>query len=271
MKTFGAQLWRGWTIEGLMLLWDGFGEGFEIPEGVNDLPFSIVIGSHVATATGIAMGIKRRDSDAVVLTNFGDGAISQGIVAESFNFAAVDKAPIVFICENNGYAISMPVQKQTGADYLAGRSLGYGIPSMRVDGNDVLAMIVATTEAVQRARRGEGPTLLEAVTYRMSLHTTADDPKVYRDDKEVEYWETRCPLSRFEVYLKNKKILDDEAIEKLARECEQEVIEARERFRERANANPRGVFDDVYEKLPPELEDQKREYLSKLDRKDQGR
>ena len=268
-RSFGAQLWRGWTIEGLMLLWDGFGEGFEIPDGVNDLPFSIVTGSHVATATGVAMGIKRGDSDAVVITNFGDGAISQGIVAESFTFAAVDKAPIVFICENNGYAISMPVQKQTGADYLAGRSIGYGIPSMRVDGNDILAMIVATTEAIERARKGEGPTLLEAVTYRMSLHTTADDPKVYRDDKEVEYWETRCPLARFEIYLKNKNILDDGAIEQLAGECEQQVIDARERFRVRANASPREVFDNVYETLSPELEDQKREYLSKLDRKEE--
>ena len=269
-RSFGAQLWRGWTIEGLMLLWDGFSEGFEIPDGVNDLPFSIVIGSHVATATGVAMGIKRRDDDdAVVLTNFGDGAFSQGIVAESFNFAAVDKAPIVFVCENNGYAISMPVQRQTGADYLAGRSIGYGIPSMRVDGNDVLAMIVATTDAVERARKGEGPTLLEAVTYRMSLHTTADDPKVYRNEEEVEYWKTRCPLARFEIYLKNKNLLDEAVIERTAAECEQEVIEGRERFRGRATANPREVFDSMYEKLSPELEDQKREYLSKLDRKNE--
>ncbi|MEE9130618.1 MAG: thiamine pyrophosphate-dependent enzyme, partial [Phycisphaerales bacterium] len=113
------------------------------------------------------------------------------------------------------------------------------------------------------------PTLLEAVTYRMSLHTTADDPKVYRSEEEVEYWKTRCPLARFEIYLKNKNILDDAAIEQTAAECEQEVIEGRERFRGRATANPREVFDDMYEKLPPELEDQKRAYLAKLDRKEE--
>lgn len=267
-RSFGAQLWRGWTIEGLMLLWNGYADGFNIPDGVNDLPFSIVIGSQVATATGVAMGLKRQKDNAVVVTNFGDGAISQGIIGESFNFAAVDKAPIVFVCENNGYAISMPVQKQTGADYLAGRSLGYGIPSMRVDGNDILAMIVAMNGAVDRARRGEGPTFLEAVTYRMSLHTTADDPKVYRKDEEVEYWKTRCPIARYEKYLINKDLLSIEAIEKIATECEQEVLAGRERFRELAIANPRIVFDYMYQTLPPELQEQKQEYLNKLDRKE---
>ncbi|MHC4429477.1 MAG: pyruvate dehydrogenase (acetyl-transferring) E1 component subunit alpha [Planctomycetota bacterium] len=266
-RSFGAQLWRGWTIEGLMLLWDGFFSGFEIPEGVNDLPFSIVVGSHVPVAAGIGMAIRQRGEDGVVLTNFGDGAISQGAVNEAFNFAAVYKAPVIFVVENNGYAISIPTDKQCGTEELARRGPGFGMPGWRVDGNDILAMITATTQAAERARAGEGPTLIEAVTYRMGLHTTADDPRVYRSEDEVEQWKPRCPIARFEKYLMGKGLLDREAIEQIGRECEEEVLAGRERFRKLAKANPHEVFDFMYEELPPELEAQKREYLEKLKRK----
>lgn len=266
-RSFGAQLWRGWPIEQLLLLWAGYFEGFGPPEGVNDLPFSIVIGSHILPATGIGMGIRARGEDAVVVTNFGDGALSQGAVAEGFNFAAVYKAPVVFLLENNGWAISIPTEKQCAVQELARRGAGFGIPSIRVDGNDILAMIVATTEAVERGRRGEGPSLIEAVTYRMSVHTTADDPKVYRKDADVESWKAKCPIARFEKYLKNKGVLDDADFERIADECEKQVLEAREVFRKRARANPREIFDFMYEQLPPELEAQKREYFAKLDRK----
>ncbi len=266
-RSFGAQIWRGWPIEQLLLLWDGFFEGFPPPPGVNDLPFSIVIGSHPPVATGIAMAIRNTGGDGVVLTNFGDGAMSQGVVSESFIFAATFKAPIVFMLENNGYAISMPVQKQTATDHFAGRGPGFGMPSIRVDGNDVLAMIVATQQAVDRARRREGPTLIEAVTYRMSLHTTADDPRVYRSDEEVEYWTTRDPLRRFEIYLKNKGLIDDGRIQATVDDCDREVREAREAFRQRAKSNPGEIFDFLFETLPPELEAQKEEYLAKLKRK----
>lgn len=266
-RSFGAQLWRGWTIEGLLLLWDGYFEGFAVPEGVNDLPFSIVVGSHVPLAVGIGMGIRNRGDDAVVLTNFGDGAISQGCVNEAFNFAAVYKAPVVFVVENNGYAISIPTEKQAGTRELARRGPGFGIPGIRADGNDVLAMISATTRAVERARAGGGPTLIEAVTYRMSLHTTADDPKVYRSDDEVEQWKARDPIERFEKFLAGRGLIDGETIQRVAAECEQEVLDGRDRFRARAHSNPREVFDYMYDKLPPWLERQKQEYLAKLDRK----
>ncbi len=266
-RSFGAQLWRGWTLEGLLLLWDGFAEGFAVPDGVNDLPFSIVVGSHVPLAVGVGMAIRQCGDDAVVLTNFGDGAISQGCVNEAFNFAAVYKSPVIFVVENNGYAISIPTEKQAATAELARRGPGFGIPSIRVDGNDVLGMIVATNEAVERARAGDGPTLIEAVTYRMSLHTTADDPKVYREDAEVDRWTIKDPITRFEKYLTGKGLLDAKAAEQVAGECEQEVLAARERFRHRAKARPRQVFDYMYEQLPPWLERQKREYFEKLDRK----
>ncbi len=269
-RSFGAQVWRGWTLEGLLLLWDGFFAGFEVPEGVNDLPFSIVVGSHVPLAVGVAMGIRYRREDAVALVNFGDGALSQGAVNEALNVAAVFKAPVVFVCENNGWAISIPTEKQAAVRELARRGPGFGIPSIRVDGNDVLAMIAATTDAVERAREGGGPTLIEAVTYRMSLHTTADDPRVYRSDEDVQRWRARDPIARFEKYLMAKGLLDRATVDRIGKECEQEVLEARERFRRRAVADPREVFDFVYAELPPELEAQKREYLSKLDRKGAG-
>ncbi|MHC4711109.1 MAG: thiamine pyrophosphate-dependent enzyme, partial [Planctomycetota bacterium] len=151
---------------------------------------------------------------------------------------------------------------------LARRGPGFGVPAIRVDGNDVLAMIVATTQAVERARSGDGPTLIEAVTYRMSLHTTADDPTVYRSDEEVERWKPKDPLLRFESYLTDKGLLDAGRIDRVGAECEQEVLDARERFRTRRRPNAREVFDYMFEKLPPWLEAQKREYFEKLDRKE---
>jgi pyruvate dehydrogenase E1 component alpha subunit len=266
-RSLGAQLWRGWTLEGLLLLWDGFFEGFEVPEGVNDLPFSISVGAHVPVAVGVAMGIRQRGDDAAVLTNFGDGAISEGSVNEALNFAAVYRAPVVFVVENNGWAISIPTDRQAATTELARRGPGFGVPAIRVDGNDVLAMIVATTNAIERARSGGGPTLIEAVTYRMSLHTTSDDPTVYRRDEEVERWRPRDPLLRFEKYLAGKDLLDPQKARQVEADCEQEVLAARERFRRRARPNAREVFDHVYEQLPPWLEAQQREYLQKLDRK----
>lgn len=266
-RSFGAQLWRGWPIEQILLLWDGFHIGFPPPEGVNDLPFSIVIGSHLLPAVGVAQAIQYRNEKSVVLANFGDGAISQGAANEAFNFAAVDKSPIVFVCENNGWAISMPVEKQVATPTLAQRGVGFGIPSVRVDGNDVLAVLTATREAVERARSGEGPTLVECLTYRMSLHTTADDPKVYREEAQVEQWMSKCPISRFEKYLISKGMTDKAGCEKVATECEKEVLDAREKFRARAKANPREVFDFVYAEMPEELREQQAEYFEKLKRK----
>lgn len=266
-RSFGAQLWRGWPIDQLLLLWDGFHVGFAPPEGVNDLPMSIVIGSHSLPAVGIAQAIQYRGDDAVVLVNFGDGAMSQGAVNEAFNFAAIDKAPIVFVCENNGWAISMPVEKQAATPWLAQRGIGFGIPSIRVDGNDVLAMIAATTEAVQRARSGRGPTLIEAVTYRMSYHTTADEPKVYRGEDQVQPWQVKDPIARFEAHLIHRGVIDRAGCDNVAEECEQEVLAAREKFRAAAKPNPHEVFDFVYRELTPELREQQADYLARLERK----
>lgn len=266
-RSFGAQIHRGWSMERLLLLWAGYHEGFPPPEGVNDMPFSIVIGSHVLPSVGIAMGMRRRGNKDCVVVNFGDGAMSQGAVSEALNFAMVDRAPIVFVCENNGWAISTPTKLQYATNHLAGRGVAFGLPSIRVDGNDILGMITAMREATERARNGEGPTFVEAITYRLSLHTTADDPKVYREDSDTEPWLNRCPISRLEHLLEQRNLLTKDAAESIKSECDAQVLEARERFRTIAKARPRAVFDHLYKTTPSELENQRDEYLRRLDRK----
>ncbi|MCH2138285.1 MAG: thiamine pyrophosphate-dependent dehydrogenase E1 component subunit alpha [Phycisphaerales bacterium] len=266
-RSFGAQIWRGWSMERLMKLWAGYHEGFVPPPDVNDYPFSIVIGAQVPPAVGTAMAMRRRKEANCVVVNFGDGAFSQGAVAESLNFAAVDNAPVIFVCENNGWAISTPLTKQTRVESLAIRGMGYGVPSIRVDGNDILAMMVATRDAADRARNGEGPTLIEAVTYRMSLHTTADDPTVYRDEALVDPWQDRCPIRRFEAWLKRRGLLDGAACDRIKADCEAQVLAARDAFRESAEAKPREIFDYLYVDTTVTLERQKAEYFKRLDRK----
>jgi len=266
-RSFGAQLWRGWTIEGLMLLWDGYFAGFEIPEGVNELPFSIVIGAHIPPAVGVGMGIRCRGKDEVVLTNFGDGASSEGDFHEAVNFAGVYQAPVIFLCENNQWAISTPFHKQTSSPSIAQRAVGYGIAGIQVDGNDVLAVLVAHQEAIDRARAGEGPTLIEAHTYRMDVHTTADDPTVYRKDDDVERWAEKDPIVRFETYLKNRGTLTDADIETIHAEEEARVNQGREAFDRIKKKNHREVFDFMFAELTPELAEQRREYLGRLERR----
>lgn len=266
-RSFGAQLWRGWSMERLFKLWAGYHEGFPPPPDVNDLPFSIVIGSHVLPAVGVAMGMNYRSEPNCMVVNFGDGACSQGAVSEALNYAAVNKAPVVFVCENNGWAISTPLTKQSATTNLASRGAGFGLPSIRVDGNDILAMTVAVDQAARRARAGDGPTFIEAVTFRMSLHTTADDPTVYRAQELVDPWEARCPITRYETYLQRKGLLDTGAIDRIREKCDGEVIAARDRFRTDAVARPREIFDHIYGELPPELEAQKQAYLDRLERK----
>jgi TPP-dependent pyruvate/acetoin dehydrogenase alpha subunit len=254
-------------MDRLMTLWDGYHDGFPPPEGVNDLPFSIVIGSHVLPAVGIGMAMKRASDPHCVVVNFGDGAFSEGAVIEALNFAAVEQAPVVFVAENNGWAISTPLSKQCSNEVLASRGIGYGVHSIRVDGNDILAMTTATREACERARRGDGPTLIEAVTFRMSLHTTADDPTVYRDEALVDPWKERCPIRRFETWLQRTGRLGSDETEAIRAACEQEVLDAREKFRAHAKAKPREIFDYLYASNPPELEAQRMAYLRRLDRK----
>jgi len=194
--------WRaGYPWRLLILGRTGDERGGEVPEGINILPPSITVGAHMIHAVGLAWAEKLRGTDRIALTSFGDGATSEGDFHEAMNFAAVYGTPTVFFCQNNGYAISFPTEEQTKSETISAKAAAYGMPGVRVDGNDVVAVLVAVREASNRARAGEGPTLIEAVTYRVGPHTTADDPLRYRSDDEAEKWEARDPLLRVRLLL----------------------------------------------------------------------
>lgn len=195
--------WKaGYPWQLLILGRTGDERGGELPDGVNVLPPSITVGGHMIHAVGLAWAEKLKKSRRIALTSFGDGATSEGDFHEAMNFAAVYETPTIFFCQNNGWAISYPAEEQTRSDTIAEKADAYGMPGVRVDGNDVVAVLVAVREAAERARTGSGPILVEAVTYRLGPHTTADDPGRYRDDAEVSRWEERDPLERV------RKLLD---------------------------------------------------------------
>lgn len=260
----GAQIWRGWSIEQILLFWNGYEAGARTPDGVNDLPIAIPVGSHPILATGIGMGMNLRGEKKIVLTAFGDGSTSEGDVLEAMNFAGAYNAPVVFVCENNQYAISMPRSKQTRAETIAQKAIAFGFEGVKVDGNDILAMISATQAAVDKARKGGGPTLIEAYTYRMQVHTTADDPKKYRSDDEVKAWEKKCPITRFQKYLLKKGVLANGVVDDIRKDVVDEIHRAVERFDKMCVPNPRVIFDYTYADMPAELQEQKQEFLALL-------
>jgi pyruvate dehydrogenase E1 component alpha subunit len=189
------------------------------------------------------------------MTFFGDGATSEGDFHEGLNFAAVYQVPVVFVCQNNGWAISTPVKQQTHTPTLVQKALAYGMPGIRVDGNDLLAVHVAAREAVERARSGGGPTFIECVTYRLMMHTTADDPKRYRSDEEVETWKKRDPLPRFANYLLKKGTVTPQGLADLEAEVLQEIQAAVDgaEAKMKTLGDPLEMFDHFYAELPPHL------------------
>ncbi len=206
--------------------WMGDERGMEAPEGHNIFPMSVPVGSQITHAVGAAMAMKIKGEKNVAVTYFGDGGSSRGDFHEGLNFAGVFKAPVIFICQNNQWAISLPRSRQSAAETIAQRASGYGIPGIQVDGNDVLAVYRATTEAVERARAGDGATLIECYTYRLDDHTTADDSSRYRTDEEVAKWKERDPLKRFRLFLRDRGTLTEDIEEAIKREVEEEIKSA---------------------------------------------
>ena len=197
-----ALMWRAgypWAL--LIAGRTGDERGGQAPEGVNVLPPSITVGGHMIHAVGLAWAEALNGSDRVALTSFGDGATSEGDFHEAMNFAAVYRTPTIFLCQNNGFAISYPREEQTRSESIAMKADAYGMPGVMVDGNDVAAVLTVVGEAVARARSGGGPTLIEAVTYRLGPHTTSDDPARYRDEDEAGEWRDRDPLERVRALL----------------------------------------------------------------------
>lgn len=254
-----AEIWRGKTLESFLLYFAGYNEGVEIAENQHNLPLSVPVGSQTLHAVGLAWAIRYRKKDDVVMAWFGDGATSEGDFHEAMNFAGVFKLPVIFVCQNNQWAISIPLSKQTRSKTLAQKALAYGFPGIQVDGNDLLAVYAAAKEAVERARSGEGPTMVECVTYRMMMHTTADDPKRYRSDDEVELWRKKDPITRFEKYLVQKNILDSKKIETFDQEIKDQIQRAVDKaeIKMKELGNPLDMFNHAYAQMPPHLEAQK--------------
>src|SRR5436190_9980577 len=211
---------RGMPVQTILQWWRGHPSGWWNPADWNVASIAVPIATHVPHAAGLAWGKKLRGEDAVAMAFFGDGATSEGAFHEGVNLAAVMNAPAVFVCNNNHWAISTPLEAQTRAETLADKAVGYGIPGVRVDGLDVLAVYAAAREAVERARSGGGPTLIEAVHYRAAPHATADDPRAYVDLARVEEERARECVGRYEEVLKNAGLLTDEHVEAIRREAE---------------------------------------------------
>lgn len=219
--------------------------GFD-PNEYHTSPAATPLATQTLHATGFAMAAKLKGEDACTLTFLGDGASSEGDTHEAFNFASVWQTPTVFVLQNNQYAISTPLREQSNATMLADRAAGYGMPGIRVDGNDIAAVFAAVTAALDRARNGEGPTLIECLTYRMESHTNSDDPTKYRDSEEVEHWKQFDPIDRLEKHLRSAGVLDDDGAEDIAASAEVLATAVRDAMNTEAEIDPRELFAHVY-------------------------
>jgi len=229
---------------------------FSFRDPVKWLSISSPLGTQIPQAVGVAMAMKKRQESGIALTTFGDGSTSTLGFHSGMNFAGVFRAPVVFLCQNNQWAISCPSEQQTASESYAIKGEAYGIPGVKVDGNDVLAVYRAVSEAVKRARAGDGPTLIEAVTFRMGGHSTSDDPSRYVDAALFAKWEKRDPLTRFEIWLKSEGHLSDESAAAIRKEADAEMMAAAKAAEAKPKPALGTIFGDVWEQMPPHLERQ---------------
>ncbi len=270
-REFGAGLLRGFPLE--RYIDNMFGnsndpvQGRQMPDHYSCRAaqwgsVSSPIGTQITQAVGFAWGAQIQKKDLGVLVYFGDGATSSGEFHNGMNFAGVFKTPVVFFCRNNGWAISVPTDRQTASHTFAEKGVAYGIPGVRVDGNDLFAVIAVTREAVARGAAGGGPTLIEAITYRMGGHSTSDDPTRYREKGKLEPWAERDPIARLRRYLDKNGLWSDAEQEKLKNEIDAKIKLAVEASEKTPPPSLESMFDDVYGKLPWHLEEQKAELLN---------
>lgn len=239
-------------VQVLAMLAGGTHCGYD-PVATRVAPQATPLATQLLHAVGVGYAARLKGEDTVVMALCGDGATSEGDFHEALNFAAVFAAPVVFLVQNNRYAISVPLHRQSVAPSLAAKGVGYGVPGVRVDGNDLAALSVVLGEAVARARCGDGPTLVEADTYRMAAHTNADDASRYRDDGEVEAWRGRDPLLRLRRYLRATGVLDDGVESAIGEAAEQMAARVRAGLADRAAPDPASLFAHVYARPTPQL------------------
>jgi pyruvate dehydrogenase E1 component alpha subunit len=255
-RDLGLYITAGYPLALYFHYWMGNEAGLRTPEGLNLFPFAIPVASQILHAVGAGMAANYRKIPLAVVTTFGDGATSEGDFHEGLNYAGVFKTPTVFVCYNNQWAISTPRRRQTAAETIAQKAFAYGFSGVAVDGNDVLAVLSAVREAADRARQGQGPTLIEAVTYRMGHHTTSDDATKYREADEVKEWEAKDPLRRFQIYLKGKGLWDDAFEKELQERTAEDVEKAVADAESRPAATPEEVFAHTYATMTPQLAEQ---------------
>jgi len=271
-REHGVAYCRGVDPLRLLGLFRGVDQGSWDPHENNFANYTIVIGAQTLHATGYAMGVQRdgaigtgdRERDTAVIAYFGDGASSQGDVNEAFVFAASYNAPVVFFCQNNQWAISEPIERQSRIP-LYQRAHGFGFPGVRVDGNDVLACYAVTQAALQRAREGNGPTMVEAYTYRMGAHTTTDDPTRYRMSEELEKWKLKDPIARVKVYLTRNALADQAFFDEVEAEAEQLGARLRDGCKALPDPSPLSIFDQVYVEQTDELAAQRDGFAAYLE------
>jgi pyruvate dehydrogenase E1 component alpha subunit len=257
-------VWHGLPLYQAFLFSRGHFHGNQAPEGVNVLSPQIIIGAQYIQCAGVALGMKKRGKKSVAITYTGDGGTSQGDFYEGINFAGAFKAPAIFIVQNNRFAISTPVEKQSAAGTLAQKAVAAGIPGIQVDGMDPLAVYVAVKEARERAVNGDGPTLIETMTYRYGPHTMAgDDPTRYRTSELDNEWEKKDPLVRFRKYLEGKGIWNEELENQVIEEAKEDIKNAIKKADETPKQKVTDLISHMYEELPLNLEEQMEIYKAK--------
>jgi pyruvate dehydrogenase E1 component alpha subunit len=252
-RQHGVFLARGTPVRDIVLGWKGYEEGNMMPKGGHALPVSVPVATQMPHAAGLAFAQKYRDTGAAVVSFVGDGGTSEGDFYETLNFAGVFKVPLVAIIENNQWAISVPRSKQSAAQTLAQKGIAAGIPCVQVDGNDVIGVYKAVKDALANSKKG--PTLIECITYRMSMHTTADDPTKYRPDSEVEAWKPKDPILRVRRYLTAKGLWSDDKEAALAEE-QLKIIDEGVEEAEKFVPDPKSIFQHVYSFIPETLQEE---------------
>jgi 2-oxoisovalerate dehydrogenase E1 component alpha subunit len=263
-REIGALLLRGIAPAQMAAVWRGKWHGGLEFTAKHCAPIAIPIGTQGLHAVGAAMAAQRLGEDSVTVAFLGDGATSAGDAHEALNFAAVFKAPCVFFVQNNQWAISMPVTHQQAGPSIAHRAIGYGMPGVRVDGNDVLACFAVMLEAARHAREGGGPTLIEAVTYRMGPHTTSDDPTRYRAKDEVDAWTALDPIARYRAYLQGAGVWSERLDERVTAKSKRMRTELRDAVVGAPDVDVAEVFDTVYHDITPELARQRDQLAAEL-------
>jgi pyruvate dehydrogenase E1 component alpha subunit len=258
-RELAAVVHHGMPLDRIVAAYVGKVSAASIPDGVNVLPTQVALAAQLPQAAGLAWGLRLQRRDGVVLAYVGEGGSSEGDFHEACNLAGVTRAPVVFLLQNNQWAISTPRRRQSAAPTLAARAPGYGFPGAFVDGNDLLAVHAVTRQAVERARAGEGPTLIEALTYRMSFHNTTDNPERYVEREELEAAARRDPLARVERFLAEAGMLDDVRRSELVASVESDLSDAIDRALAYPANRPGDLFDGIYARPPKRLQRQRAE------------